>query len=166
MERPKPPRPDRVRDINSGSTWGWVDHRLEWWLEDLTQEEVLLYFYLIMKSDRNGCSWCSTREMQKRLKMGPSTIIRARQMLEERGLIAAEKDELSQRYIYQVMSLPIQENERLQIPMIKKGRPTKKSGSKSSKNDAVAQTPAPSSSPDPEAGKRYLDEIMGRLSRP
>jgi predicted transcriptional regulator len=160
VERPKPPRPDRVRDINSGSTWGWVDHRIEWWLEDLSQEEVLLYFYLIMKSDRNGCSWCSTRTMQKQLKMGPSTIIRARQMLEERGLIATEKDELSQRYIYQVMSLPIQENERLQIP-IKRGRPAKKSGTKTKKNEVSATVAAEAA---PEVGKRYLDEIMGRLT--
>jgi hypothetical protein len=62
------------------------------------------------------------------------------------------------------MSLPIQENERLQIPMIKKGRSAKKSGAKSSKIEASSEAPA--SGPSAEVGKRYLDEIMGRLSRP
>lgn len=160
MNRPIPPKPDNIRTINDGgvSSWGWIDHRIEWFMDDMTQEEILLYFFLAASCDKNGCSWYSSRHIQKLLKIGPATLIRARQMLEERGLISTRKDELSQRTIYQVLPLPIQENERIQIPM--KRKVTKNPTSKTKDKEPV---PAKTEEHSREIGLKYLEDIRGKL---
>lgn len=115
MNTPKPPRPDTIRAIERG--FGWIDHRFKWFWEDLAQGELLLYFFLATTSNEQGCSWWSNRKICKVLKVGPATLIRARQTLEQRRLIATTKDPLSQRIIYQVLPLPIDQNVRIEIPI-------------------------------------------------
>jgi hypothetical protein len=115
LGNPKAPKPDLVRQPEG--RYGWVDHRFKWFWEELSREELLLYYFLITTSNAEGCSWYSSRKICKILKIGPATLIRARQTLEQRRLIATDKDELSQRTIYQVLPLPIDENVRIQIPL-------------------------------------------------
>ena len=115
MERPAPPRVDKIRQLSGG--FGWVDHRIKWFWEDMNREEILLYFFLITVSNEQGCSWWSTRKITKILKIGPAYLQRARERLERRKLIAVKKDEISQRTIYQILPLPIEENTRVEIPL-------------------------------------------------
>lgn len=110
-----PPKPDSIRTMPQ--QWAWVDHRFRWFWDDLSQAEILLYFFLVVTSDPQGCSWWSTRKTCKVLKIGPASLIRARQTLEQRMLIATTKDEFNQRIIYQVLPLPIEENVRIEIPL-------------------------------------------------
>lgn len=110
-------------------TFGWVDHRFRHFWEDLSREELLLYFFLVTVADSQSCSWWSTRKIAKILKIGPATLIRAKQMLEERHLISTRKEALSQRVIYQVLPLPIEENTRIEIPIkysVKRSQPKAK----------------------------------------
>lgn len=115
MSRPKAPRPDLIRQPEG--SYGWVDHRFKWFWDELSREELLLYYFLITTSNIEGCSWYSSRMICKTLKIGPATLIKARETLVQRQLIATVKDELSQRTIYQVLPLPIDENVRIQIPI-------------------------------------------------
>lgn len=115
MDRQQPPRPDKIRRMTGG--FGWVDHRLRWFMEDMKQEESLLYFFLVIVANEQGCSWWSSRKITKMLKIGPASLQRAREVLERRGMIATKKDGLSGRIIYQLLPLPIEENERVEIPV-------------------------------------------------
>ncbi len=99
--------------------FGWIDHRIRHWLPVMTQEELLLYFFLLYAAGPDGISYYSTRNITKILKISPSSLKNAREMLQARNLIAVEKDEFSQRIIYQVLSLPIDSSVRIEIPMIK-----------------------------------------------
>lgn len=49
--------PDRVRHVNGG--FSFIPHRFltDGFLTSLSQQEVLLYFFLILASDRNGLSY-------------------------------------------------------------------------------------------------------------
>jgi hypothetical protein len=115
VDRTQLPRPDRLRQIEGG--FGAIDHRIRFFWDDLSREELLLYFFLCTTSNEQGCSWYSTRKICKILKIGPATLIRARQTLEQRRLIATQKDDLSQRTIYQVLPLPIDKNVTIEIPI-------------------------------------------------
>ena len=115
MDSSQAPRPDMIRQIQGG--FGWIDHKFKWFWDDLSREELLLYFFLATTSNEFGCSWYSSRKICKILKIGPATLIRARQTLEQRRLIATKKDELSQRTIYQVLPLPIDKNVSVEIPI-------------------------------------------------
>lgn len=127
MDRQMPPQPDRIRRMSGG--FGWVDHRIRWFMEDMRQEEILLYFFLVITANEQGCSWWPTRKVTKLLKIGPASLQRAREELEKRGMIAIRKDELSNRIVYQLLDLPIIENERIEIP-VKKAVATEKPSKK------------------------------------
>ena len=51
--------PDRVRHINGG--FSFIPHRFltDGFLTSLSRQEILLYFFLILASDRNGLSYYS-----------------------------------------------------------------------------------------------------------
>lgn len=135
------PKPDLVRSPEGG--FAWVDHRIKMFWDEMSREELLLYFFLISTSNATGCSWYSSRQITKILKIGPETLIRARETLERRRLIATKKDELSQRIVYQVLPLPVEENQdRLQIPYKPKieKKPLKSSRKKESGSDRAPET--------------------------
>ena len=115
MAAPKAPKPDQIRKLEG--PFCWIDHRFKWFWEELSREELLLYFFLVTTGNADGCSWYSSRKICKVLKIGPATLIRARETLEQRRLICSSTDELSNRTIYQVLPLPIEENVRIQIPI-------------------------------------------------
>jgi len=136
---PNIPRPDGIRDPQQATRgWGWIDHRIDWFWEDLDQQELLVYFYLSTVADRDGCSWHSVRTITRILKIGPASLIKARDSLAERGLIAFSKDDFSKRIMYQVLPLPIEQNERVEIP-IKKEPSSKKKNKTAQKADTPTE---------------------------
>lgn len=118
--------------------WSWIDHRLKWFWDDMTQEELVLYLYLVTASDRFGCCWDPSRQMTRTMKMSPKSLITARRMLEERGIIACKKDDLSQRIIFQLLPLPIETNQPVEIPL-KKQLGKKKSANKKPATEKSAE---------------------------
>ena len=59
MIRKKILNPDRIRHIEGG--FGFIPHRFltDEFLASLVKEEILLYFFLILASDRYGLSYYS-----------------------------------------------------------------------------------------------------------
>ncbi len=90
----------RIRTING--SFSWVDHRLitGGFLDDLPTYAILLYFFLIAVSDRNGVSFYHDDRICRIVKIDLRSLGEARQELINRKLVAY-------RYpVYQVVALP------------------------------------------------------------
>jgi hypothetical protein len=92
--------PDRVRHINGG--FSFIPHRFlgDGFLISLSRQEVLLYFFLILASDRNGLSYYSYESICKFLRMDLDEYLKARDGLLMKDLIAFDST------IFQVLDLP------------------------------------------------------------
>ncbi len=92
--------PDRVRKIEG--SFSWIDHRFatEGFLHDLSMIEILLYFFLVTVSDRNGLSFYHDDRIASLLKIDLPALGKARADLIRRSLIAYQSP------LYQVLSLP------------------------------------------------------------
>jgi len=92
--------PDRIRKIEG--SFSWIDHRFvtEGFLHDLSMVEILLYFFLVAVSDRNGLSFYHDDRIASLLKIDLPALGRAREALIRRSLLAYEFP------LYQVLSLP------------------------------------------------------------
>jgi hypothetical protein len=92
--------PNRVRKIES--SFGWIDHRFVTggFLDDLSMIEILLYFFLVAVSDRDGLSFYHDDRIASVLKIDLPALGKAREGLLRRSLIAYESP------LYQVLSLP------------------------------------------------------------
>jgi hypothetical protein len=92
--------PDRVRKIEG--SFGWIDHRFVTggFLHDLSMIETLLYFFLVVVSDRNGLSFYHDDRIVSLLKIDLPALGKARAGLIKRSLIAYDSP------LYQVLSLP------------------------------------------------------------
>lgn len=101
MHKPSPLVTDRIRNIRQ-CTFGWVDHNFlhRGFLGRLSQEELLLYYFLITVADRNGVSFYDYERICQFLKLEVDDYLRARNRLCERSLIAYQGG------IFQVLSLP------------------------------------------------------------
>ena len=101
MHNHKPIFPDRIRNIRH-CTFGWVDHNFlhRGFLNRLSQEELLLYYFLITVADRNGVSFYDYERICQLLKLKLDDYLRARDRLCQRSLIAYHDG------IFQVLSLP------------------------------------------------------------
>ena len=93
-------RPDRVRGIHGG--FAFIPHRFlsKGFLAVLTPAELLLYFFLILVSDRHGLSYYSEKTICTSLRILPEAYTRARQGLIEKDLIAYDG------ILFQVLELP------------------------------------------------------------
>lgn len=89
----------RIRKIDG--SFSWVDHRLitGGFLEDLSIYEILLYFFLVAVSDRNGISFYGDDRICRLLKIDLSSLGEARERLIHRSMIAYKYP------VYQVLSL-------------------------------------------------------------
>ncbi len=98
--------PERIRRINGG--FSFIPHRflLEGFLSSLNQEELLLYLFLIMASDRNGLSFYSYDTICTLLELSLDEHIASRDNLMEKDLIAFDGT------LFQVLSLPQKQPER------------------------------------------------------
>lgn len=102
MQKPHALIPDRIRNIRQ-CTFGWVDHDFlhRGYLSRLSQEELLLYYFLITVADRNGVSFYDYERICHLLQLELNDYLRARDRLCERALIAYHNG------IFQVLSLPV-----------------------------------------------------------
>jgi len=92
----------RVRKIEG--SFSWSDHRFitGGFLRDLSAGEILLYFFLVSVSDRNGISFYHDDRICSLIKIGLTSLGEARDGLISKSLLAYEHP------IYQVLSLPPQ----------------------------------------------------------
>ena len=92
--------PNRVRCIERG--FSFIPHRFltEGFLSSLDQKELLLYFFLVLVSDRLGLSFYSYDAICSLLQLSVDEYIRARDALIEKDLIAFDGT------LFQVLDLP------------------------------------------------------------
>jgi hypothetical protein len=90
----------RVRRIHAG--FSWIDRRFvrDAWIDRLSREEMLLYFFLVSVADKEGLSFYSDGRIEVTLKMAKEDLARARHRLVELDLIAYEDP------LYQALALP------------------------------------------------------------
>ena len=93
-------RPDRVRKIKGG--FSFIPHRFltDGFLSALSQKELLIYFFLVLVSDRNGLSFYSYDVICSLLEICVDEYIMARDGLIKRDLIAFDGT------LFQVLDLP------------------------------------------------------------
>lgn len=92
--------PDRIRQIDGG--FSFIPHRFltDGFLSSLSQEEILLYLFLILASDRYGLSFYSYDSICSLLQITADQYIEARNALIKKDLIAFDGS------IFQVLDLP------------------------------------------------------------
>ena len=92
--------PERVRKIEKG--FGFIPTRFltGGFFASLSQHEKLIYFLLVLASDRDGLSYYSQEKMSSLLELGLDEFIEARNGLIRKSLIAFNG------LIFQVLSLP------------------------------------------------------------
>ena len=97
----RPIDPERLRRIPAEG-FSWIDRRFvrEGFIERLSQEAILLYFFLVAVSDARGLSFYGDPTISEKLKLDPEALSQARARLVEAGLI------LYRYPHYQVLPLP------------------------------------------------------------
>ena len=92
--------PNRIRCIEHG--FSFIPHRFltDGFLSFLDQKELLLYFFLVLVSDRQGLSFYSYDAICSLLQLTVDDYIRARDALMEKDLIASDGT------LFQVLDLP------------------------------------------------------------
>ena len=92
--------PNRVRCIERG--FSFIPHRFltDGFLASLSQSELLLYFFLVLVSDRHGLSFYSYEAICSLLQLSVDDYIGAREALIKKDLIAFDGT------LFQVLDLP------------------------------------------------------------
>jgi hypothetical protein len=100
MIQKRPLIPHRVRTIRG--SFAYIEHRFlrDGFFGSLSQHELLLYFFLVLVSDRNGLSFYSYDKICSLLEMDIDDYLEARNQLIEKDLIAFDGR------LFQVLSLP------------------------------------------------------------
>jgi hypothetical protein len=100
MTRKKIINLDRVRQIKGG--FSFIPHRFltDGFLASLNQQELLLYFFLILAADRAGLSYYSYEKICQFLDMNLDEYLIARDGLLMKDLIAFDS------IVFQVLELP------------------------------------------------------------
>ncbi len=100
MVRKKLLNANRVRRINGG--FSFIPHRFlrDGFVKALSQEELLLYLFLVLACDRYGLSYYSEKSICALLGLSSRQYCRACQGLIERELIASDG------FLFQVLELP------------------------------------------------------------
>ena len=90
----------RKRKI-SGS-FGWIEHRFirEGYIKALTKQEILLYFFLALVSDKNGISFYGADRAMSLLKLEEAAYFGALSGLEQKDFICRQGNKV------QLLSLP------------------------------------------------------------
>jgi len=92
--------PNRLRHIDGG--FSFIPHRFltDGFLATLNQEELLLYFFLTLASDRHGLSFYSYDAICSLLQLSVDEYIEARNGLSKKDLISFDGT------LFQVLELP------------------------------------------------------------
>jgi len=100
MIRKKILNPNRIRRIDGG--FSFIPHRFltDGFLSSLNPQELLLYFFLVLVSDRNGLSFYSYDAICSLLQLTLDKYIEARNSLMDRDLISFDGT------LFQVLQLP------------------------------------------------------------
>lgn len=100
MVKKKILEPNRIRRINGG--FSFIPHRFltDGFAEILNQKELLLYFFLILASDRYGLSFYAYDAICSYLQLSVDEYIEARDGLIEKDLLAFDGT------LFQVLDLP------------------------------------------------------------
>lgn len=95
-----PINPDRIRKIKG--SFGWIDHRFinDGHIRRCEKDEILLYFFLIAVSNRDGMSFWGDHSISGICKLKMEQLITARRGLIDKLLIAYKDG------VYQVLALP------------------------------------------------------------
>jgi hypothetical protein len=101
MIEKKPLAPDRIRGIEG--SFAFIEHRFlrDGFIKRLGHHELLVYFFLILASDRYGMSFYGYERICSQLKLILEDYVRARDALIDKDLIAFDGR------LFQVLSLPI-----------------------------------------------------------
>jgi hypothetical protein len=93
-------RPDRIRRIEKG--FSFIPHRFltDGFLSSLPQTELLLYFFLVLASDRFGLSFYGYDAICSLLGISLDQYIEARNCLMDKDLIAFDGT------VFQILDLP------------------------------------------------------------
>lgn len=96
-------RADRVRAIPE--SFSWIDREVlhQGFLNDLTVEEIVLYFFLTLAAGPEGTSFWSYRSIAKLLKLPDDDVVHATAGLVRKGLVAFRHP------TFQVLALPKKE---------------------------------------------------------
>lgn len=105
MIHKKPLIPQRLRTIRG--SFSYIEHRFlrDGFFTALSHHELLLYFLLVIVSDRDGLSYYSYDKLCSLLQMSLDDYLEARNQLIEKDLIAFDGR------LFQVLSLPDQPSE-------------------------------------------------------
>ena len=97
---------NRIRRIDGG--FGFIPHRFltDGFVSALHRDELLLYFFLSLVSDRNGLSFYSYDKICTLLELSLEEYMASRNSLIEKDLIAFDGT------LFQVLSLPQKQPER------------------------------------------------------
>jgi hypothetical protein len=100
MIKKKVLNPERIRCIDG--SFSFIPHRFvtDGFLGALGQQELLLYLFLVLVSDRNGLSFYSYDAICTLLELGLEEYIASRDSLVDKDLIAFDGT------LFQVLSLP------------------------------------------------------------
>jgi hypothetical protein len=100
MIQKKPLIPERLRTIQG--SFAYIEHRFlrDGFFSILSHHELLLYFFLVLVSDRNGLSFYSYDKICSLLEMDLNDYLEARNQLIQKDLIAFDGR------LFQVLSLP------------------------------------------------------------
>ena len=92
--------PNRIRRIDGG--FSFIPHRFltDGFLASLNQEEILLYLFLVLASDRHGLSFYSYDAICSLLELSVDEYIEARDSLIKKDLVAFDGT------LFQVLDLP------------------------------------------------------------
>lgn len=92
--------PNRLRRIEGG--FGFIPHRFlyDGFLSSLNRKEILMYFFLVVASDRNGLSFYGYDAICSLLHLSLEDYIEARDSLIKKDLIAFDGT------LFQVLALP------------------------------------------------------------
>ena len=124
--RKKVLNPNRVRRIEGG--FSFIPHRFltDGFLAALDQQETLVYFFLVLVSDRNGLSFYSYDAICSFLQLSVDEYVTARDGLIRKDLIAFDGT------LFQVLALPPE-------PIFEKPPPSFSHPAKSQRNAEVSR---------------------------
>jgi len=96
--------PERVRQVHG--SFGFIPHRFmaDGFLSSLGREELLLYFFLVVASDKHGLSYYGSKRMCSLLGISEPEYQQARDQLIMKDLIAFDGT------LFQLLSLPAKED--------------------------------------------------------
>ena len=108
----------KIRSIKG--RFGWIDANLIFFLSELSQEALLIYYTLCLNSNEKGMCCLSQRDIYNATKLGFRRIVNAKRELEEKQLVLLEyRNPITK---FQILDLPVDKFEIIKTQQISSGR--------------------------------------------